>query len=189
MGAGALNRQCPCSWSLNSAVRREKCDAQARGRSQHGPGQRPNSSNNLRTLLSQSRKALEGKHFLFACFLRLLHLFLSLSSERPSWVTALSWWRGLQNSVKWWAMLCRATQDRRVIVKSSEQTWSPGGGNGHPLQESCLESPVDRGAWRATVRGVTKVRQDSVTNQQWQQSTSRGAWRTISLQRQQLPLF
>ena len=28
---------------------------------------------------------------------------------------------------------------------------SPGGGNGNPLQFSCLENPVDRGAWRATV--------------------------------------
>ena len=28
---------------------------------------------------------------------------------------------------------------------------SPGGGNGNPLQYSCLENPVDRGAWRATV--------------------------------------
>ena len=33
---------------------------------------------------------------------------------------------------------------------------SPGGGHGNPLQYSCLESPIDRGAWRATVRGVAK---------------------------------
>ena len=32
----------------------------------------------------------------------------------------------------------------------------PGGGHGNPLQCSCLENPVDRGAWRATVHGVTK---------------------------------
>jgi len=31
---------------------------------------------------------------------------------------------------------------------------SPGGGHGNPLQYSCLENPVDRGAWRATVHGV-----------------------------------
>ena len=31
---------------------------------------------------------------------------------------------------------------------------SPGGGHGHPLQYSCLENPMDRGAWRATVHGV-----------------------------------
>ena len=33
---------------------------------------------------------------------------------------------------------------------------SPGEGNGNPLQDSCLENPMDRGAWRATVHGVTK---------------------------------
>jgi len=33
---------------------------------------------------------------------------------------------------------------------------SPGGGNGNPLQPSCLENPMDRGAWWATVLGVTK---------------------------------
>ena len=33
---------------------------------------------------------------------------------------------------------------------------SPGGGHGNPLQQSFLENPMDRGAWRATVHGVTK---------------------------------
>ena len=33
---------------------------------------------------------------------------------------------------------------------------SPGEGNGNPLQYSCLENPMDRGAWWATVHGVTK---------------------------------
>ena len=33
---------------------------------------------------------------------------------------------------------------------------SPGEGNGSPLQYSCLETPVDGGAWRAAVSGVTK---------------------------------
>ena len=33
---------------------------------------------------------------------------------------------------------------------------SPGGGNGNPLQDSFLENPMDRGAWQATVHGVTK---------------------------------
>ena len=37
---------------------------------------------------------------------------------------------------------------------------SPGGGNGKPLQYSCLETPLDRGAWQATVRRVTSVRHD-----------------------------
>ena len=33
---------------------------------------------------------------------------------------------------------------------------STGGGHGNPLQSSCLENPMDRGAWRAIVRKVTK---------------------------------
>ena len=39
----------------------------------------------------------------------------------------------------------------------------PGEGNGNPLQYSCLENPMDRGAWRATVYGLTKVRRDLAT--------------------------
>ena len=37
---------------------------------------------------------------------------------------------------------------------------SPGGGNAHPLQYSCLENPMDRGAWRATAMGSQRVRHD-----------------------------
>ena len=33
---------------------------------------------------------------------------------------------------------------------------SPGEENGNPLQYSCLGNPVDRGAWQATIHGVTK---------------------------------
>ena len=35
---------------------------------------------------------------------------------------------------------------------------SSGEGNGNPFQYSCLENPVDGGAWWATVHGVTKSR-------------------------------
>ena len=35
---------------------------------------------------------------------------------------------------------------------------SPGEGNGNPLQYSCLENPMDRGAWWVTVYGVAKSR-------------------------------
>ena len=33
---------------------------------------------------------------------------------------------------------------------------SPGEGHGNPLQYSCLENPMDRGAWEATVHGVAE---------------------------------
>ena len=43
------------------------------------------------------------------------------------------------------------TGDTNSITRSGR---SPGGGNGNPLQYSCLENPMDRGAWQATVHGV-----------------------------------
>ena len=42
----------------------------------------------------------------------------------------------------------------------------PGEGNGNPLQYSCLENPMDRGAWQARVYGVTRVGHDLVTKSQ-----------------------
>ena len=41
-------------------------------------------------------------------------------------------------------------------VRSLGQEDSPGEGHGNPLQYSCLENPMDRGAWWATVHGITK---------------------------------
>ena len=35
---------------------------------------------------------------------------------------------------------------------------SPGEGNSNPLQHSCLENPMDRGAWQATVHRIARVR-------------------------------
>ena len=39
-------------------------------------------------------------------------------------------------------MPCRATQERRVMVESSDKTWSTGEGNGKPLQYFCLEKSM-----------------------------------------------
>ena len=38
-----------------------------------------------------------------------------------------------------------------------------GEGNGNPLQYPCLENPVDRGVWKAAVRGVERVRHNLAT--------------------------
>ena len=46
-----------------------------------------------------------------------------------------------------------ATGDTDLIPGSGR---SPGVGNGKPLQYSCLDNPVDRGVWQATVHGVAK---------------------------------
>ena len=61
---------------------------------------------------------------------------------------------------------------------------SPGEGNGNPLQYSCLENPMDRGAWWATVHGVVKSRTwlSNFTSQP-RKGTSPRCWREM-VQRQ-----
>ena len=46
--------------------------------------------------------------------------------------------------------------DMRDTVSIPRSGRSPGEGNGNPLQHSCLENPIDRGACQATVHGVPK---------------------------------
>ena len=48
--------------------------------------------------------------------------------------------------------------DIRDVGSISELGRSPGEGNSNPLQYSCLENPMDIGAWRAIVYGVTQSR-------------------------------
>ena len=71
------------------------------------------------------------------CFARITHVHILSPS---SWMTTLSWQRSLQNSMKLWAMPCRATQDGQVIAESSDNTWSTGGGNGKAPQDTSLEN-------------------------------------------------
>ena len=52
---------------------------------------------------------------------------------------------------------------------------SPGGGNGNPLQYSCLENPMDRGAWLAVVHGVTKNQTRLNTDTQTRKTAGRSA--------------
>ena len=47
------------------------------------------------------------------------------------------------NSMKLWAMACRPTQDRQVMLESSVKTWSNGEGNGKSLHYSCLKNPLN----------------------------------------------
>ena len=55
----------------------------------------------------------------------------------------ITWTTTLSKSVKLRAMLCRATQDGRVTVESSDKTWSTGEGNSQRLQYSCLENLIN----------------------------------------------
>ena len=56
--------------------------------------------------------------------------------------------------VKNWPVNAGGVRDSGLIPGSGR---SPGGGHGNPLQHSCLENPMDRGAWWATVHGVTEL--------------------------------
>ena len=55
--------------------------------------------------------------------------------------------------------------DSRDIDSIPGSGRSPGEGNGNPFQYSCLENPMDRGAWQATVHGIARVRHDLATKQ------------------------
>ena len=48
----------------------------------------------------------------------------------------------------------------KIFIGVQVLYWSivPGGGNGTPLQYSCLDNPMDRGAWQFAVHGVTESR-------------------------------
>ena len=56
---------------------------------------------------------------------------------------------------------------------------SPGAGIGNPLQYSCLENPMDREAWQATVHGVARVRHDWATKPIHMMWTRVGAWENL----------
>ena len=62
----------------------------------------------------------------------------------------------------------------------------PGGGNSNPLQYSCLENPMDRGVWQATVHGVAKY---SDTTEQLSMHACTFKNRVSFLQSYNLPVY
>ena len=54
-------------------------------------------------------------------------------------------------------LLASAGDDVRDVGSVPGSGKSPGEGNGNPLQYSCLENPMDREAWQATVHRLAKV--------------------------------
>ena len=86
----------------------------------------------------------------------LLDLLVHLGMEVPS--TINDWYSYDWASQE--ALVVKKTpanaEDVRDVGSTPGSGRSPGGGRGNRLQYSCLENPMDRGAWRATVHGVTK---------------------------------
>ena len=70
--------------------------------------------------------------------------FFSLTSRRVSQVA------------QWLRSRLPIAGDSRDMGLTPESGRSPGRGNGNPLQYSCLENPMGRGTWQATVLGVIK---------------------------------
>ena len=70
----------------------------------------------------------------------------------------------------------RDTGDMGLIVGLGS---FPGEGSGNPLQYSCLESPMDRGAWLATVHGVSES--DTTERLHKLKTRENKYWGTISL--------
>ena len=74
-------------------------------------------------------------------------------------------------------MPCRATQDGRVMVESSDKTWSTGEGNGKPLQYSCLENPMNHKKRQKDMtlkdKLVRSVGVKYATGEEWRESSRR----------------
>ena len=74
------------------------------------------------------------------------------TSRNPQGYTAMTLYKGFPGSSAGKESACNA-EDPSLIPGSGR---SPGEGVGYPLQYSCLENSMDRGAWQATVHGITK---------------------------------
>ena len=80
---------------------------------------------------------------------------MSTHSLRVKWTVKLKTIRGFPSGASGKEPTCNAGDIRDVgSIPGSERF--PRAGHGNPLQYSCLENPMDRGAWQVTVRGVTK---------------------------------
>ena len=64
--------------------------------------------------------------------------------------------RGLPRWLSGKETSCQCKEMQEMRVQSLGQEDSPGGGTGNSLQYSCLENPMNRGAWQTTVHGVAK---------------------------------
>ena len=87
--------------------------------------------------------------------------------------------------MKLWAMVCRSTQDGRVTVESSDNTWSTGKGKGKPLQYFCLENPMNsmKSHWTPHTWTVWK---DELPSSVGAQYASGDQWRSNSRKKEEV---
>ena len=99
-----------------------------------------------------------------------LHFHFPLSCIREGNGNPLQWscLENPRDAGAWWAAVYGVSQSRTRLKRLSSSSSagdlgsvpgsgrSPGERNGYPLQYSCLENSMDRGAWQATIHGITK---------------------------------
>ena len=108
-------------WQKEGTAVREKAEAHARPTVSPAPQPVPP----IRKLPQASYPYLsEGRH--------------SENHNHRKLTKLITWPTALSNSMKLWAITCRATQDGGVMVDRSDKTRSTGEGNGELLQHSCL---------------------------------------------------
>ena len=109
---------------------------------------------------------------------KLPHIFLTALAIVTQVFKPLGWWLTIRH-VFYRAMLHTQGPPRLPSDKESTSSAgdtgdsasipgsgrSPGGGHGNPLQHSCLENPMDRGAWRATGHRVAESDTTAATEQ------------------------
>ena len=80
--------------------------------------------------------------------------YIQLDGKAPKWLSGI-----------------KSTCQPRDMGSIPEPRRSPGEGNGNPLQYSCLENPMDKGTWSATVHGAAKswvqLSNSTTTNTTW----------------------
>ena len=77
--------------------------------------------------------------------------------------------------------VCGATQDGRVMVDSSEKTWTPGEGNGKPLQYSCLENSMN-----SMTKQKDMILKDELPRLERAQYATREEWRNSSRKNEEM---
>ena len=86
---------------------------------------------------------------------RLLHYYNILEKAKLKRQKSIRWPLTMRDGK---GCIVRGRQAVTEVVEISPSTWWFGEGNGTPLQYSCLENPMDGGAWKAAVHGVTEGR-------------------------------
>ena len=90
----------------------------------------------------------------------------SLTQRTWVWVNSGSWWWTGRPGVLRFMGSQRVGHDWETELNWTERR-SPGEGNANPLQYTCLENPMDTGAWGAMVHWVIRVRHNLVTKSLW----------------------